>query len=276
MKIFGILSIIVLTISSCSGEPNQDAVADENASTNEIVTETGLKIEIIEEGKGAYPETGDLVSVHYTGSLASNGEVFDNSYDVGRPFEFPLGKGRVIQGWDEGIAKLNVGTKAKLIIPANLAYGDKDNGPIPANSDLIFVVELMDVKSAPKPILHEVFDTLSSEKIITNSGLVCHIISRGDGPNVQAGSNVRVHYYGYLTENNQKFDSSFERGEPISLQVGAGQVIPGWEEGLALLQQGDKAKLIIPSGLAYGDQGIQGVIPGGAELAFDVQIMAVE
>ena len=65
-----------------------------------------------------------------------------------------------------------------------------------------------------------------------------------------------------LADGGQKFDSSFERGEPITLQVGAGQVIPGWEEGLSMLNQGSKAKLLIPSALAYGDQGIPGVIPG--------------
>ena len=274
MKVLAFISALSLILSSCSGEANKEETENDLPKTDGIVTESGLKVVILEEGQGEYPETGDLVSVHYTGSLAYNGEVFDSSYDVGRPFEFPLGKGRVIPGWDEGIAKLNVGTKAKLIIPANLAYGDKDNGPIPAKSDLVFVVELMGIKAAPKPILHEVFDTLSAEKIVTNSGLVCYIIEKGEGTKVEVGSNVKVHYYGYLTENDQKFDSSFERGEPIQVQVGAGQVIPGWEEGLALLSQGDKAKLVIPSGLAYGDQGIPGVIPGGAELAFDVQVMS--
>ena len=270
------ISALSILFSSCAGEANNDVVAEEVPLTDDIVTESGLKVEIMEKGTGQIPQTGDLVSVHYTGSLKSNGEVFDSSYDAGRPFEFPLGKGRVIKGWDEGIALLKVGTQAKLIIPANLAYGDKDNGPIPANSDLVFIVELIGIKAAPKPITHAVFDTTTAEKITTNSGLICHIVSKGEGPKVQIGSNVKVHYYGYLTENGQKFDSSFERGEPITVQVGAGQVIPGWEEGLSLLSQGDKAKLFIPSGLAYGDQGIPGVIPGNAELAFDVQIMSVQ
>ena len=113
---------------------------------------------------------------------------------MGRPFEFPLGKGRVIPGWDEGIALLNVGTKAKLTIPANLGYGSRDNGPIPANSDLVFEVELMGVTAAPKPVLHEVFDTASADKIATNSGLICYIIEKGGW----SKSGNRVECYGSL------------------------------------------------------------------------------
>lgn len=278
MKLFTSFFLSVLIMSSCGSGTSEtkDESNAQDSESNIIETPSGLIIEVIEKGDGAVPQTGDIVSVHYTGSLKANGEVFDSSREVGRPFEFPLGKGRVIPGWDEGIALLNVGTKAKMTIPANLGYGNRDNGPIPANSDLIFEVELMGITAAPKPILHEVFDTLSAEKIVTNSGLICYIVEKGDGPKVEIGSNVSVHYYGYLAETAQKFDSSFERGEPITVQVGARQVIPGWEEGLSLLTQGSKAKLLIPAALAYGDQGIPGVIPGGAELAFDVQIMKVQ
>ena len=278
MKLLATLFLSALIMSSCDNASNQNAEdsSSTDSSSSVIETPSGLLIEIVEMGKGQVPQTGDIVSVHYTGSLKANGEVFDSSYEVGRPFEFPLGKERVIPGWDEGIALLNVGTKAKLTIPANLGYGSRDNGPIPANSDLVFEVELMGVTAAPKPVLHEVFVTASADKIATNSGLICYIIEKGDGPKVEIGSNVMVHYYGYLADGGQKFDSSFERGEPITLQVGAGQVIPGWEEGLSMLNQGSKAKLLIPSALAYGDQGIPGVIPGGAELAFDVQIMKVQ
>ena len=98
------------------------------------------------EGKGTQATSGKTVSVHYTGKL-SNGTKFDSSYDRGQPIEFPLGEGRVIPGWDEGIALLKVGGKATFIIPPNLAYGSRGaGGVIPPNATLIFEVELMDVK----------------------------------------------------------------------------------------------------------------------------------
>ena len=105
---------------------------------------TGLIAQDETVGTGAEAVSGSLVSVQYTGKL-QNGTVFDTS--VGRaPIQFPLGQGYVIPGWEQGILGMKVGGKRLLIIPPNLAYGDKDNGPIPANSTLIFEVELVGVK----------------------------------------------------------------------------------------------------------------------------------
>ncbi|MCF8365232.1 MAG: FKBP-type peptidyl-prolyl cis-trans isomerase [Bacteroidales bacterium] len=108
-------------------------------------TETGLYVITEEEGNGPKPQKGDKVKVHYTGYLL-DGTKFDSSVDRGQPFEFPLGTGRVIKGWDEGIASLNVGSKAKLIIPSSLGYGDRGAGEIiKPYSTLIFDVELLDI-----------------------------------------------------------------------------------------------------------------------------------
>ena len=99
---------------------------------------------ILNEGNGDKPKQGSNVSVHYSGFLL-DGTKFDSSYDRGEPITFPLGAGRVIKGWDEGISLLNVGGKAKFIIPPDLGYGSRAMGPIPANSVLIFEVELVDI-----------------------------------------------------------------------------------------------------------------------------------
>ena len=109
-------------------------------------TESGLKYIITKEGKGPKPKIGQTVSVHYAGYL-TNGQKFDSSYDRNQPIEFPIGTGRVIKGWDEGIMLLNVGAKAKLIIPPDLGYGTRGaGGVIPPNATLIFDVELLEVK----------------------------------------------------------------------------------------------------------------------------------
>ncbi|MBL9100692.1 MAG: FKBP-type peptidyl-prolyl cis-trans isomerase [Myxococcales bacterium] len=101
-------------------------------------------------GDGAEARTGDTVSVHYRGTL-KDGTEFDSSLSRPRPLVFPLGQGRVIKGWDVGIAGMKVGGLRKLIIPAELAYGDRARGKIPANADLTFTVELMAVKPATTP-----------------------------------------------------------------------------------------------------------------------------
>lgn len=105
-----------------------------------------LIVEKYHEGNGAAAEKGKMVSVHYTGTL-ENGQKFDSSRDRGEPIEFPLGVGYVIPGWDQGIAQMRVGDKAKLTIPAHLGYGEAGvPGVIPPNATLIFDVELMDVR----------------------------------------------------------------------------------------------------------------------------------
>ena len=109
-------------------------------------TESGLFYKIIEKGSGIKAEKGQNVSVHYEGSLLS-GKVFDSSYKRKEPIDFPLGVGRVIAGWDEGIALLQEGGKARLVIPPNLGYGARGAGRvIPPNATLIFDVELVAVK----------------------------------------------------------------------------------------------------------------------------------
>jgi FKBP-type peptidyl-prolyl cis-trans isomerase len=99
---------------------------------------------MIQEGTGKQAQAGKTVDVMYYGMLPS-GEEFDNAFKRGEPFSFPLGQGQVIKGWDEGIALLKEGAKAVLFVPSALGYGDQGTGKIPANSELIFYVELMKV-----------------------------------------------------------------------------------------------------------------------------------
>lgn len=111
-----------------------------------MTTPSGLKLELLQEGKGPLPQKGQKVVVHYTGTLA-DGKKFDSSRDRGEPFSFTLGAGQVIQGWDEGLALMKVGSRAKLTIPPALGYGVRGAGNvIPPNAVLIFDVELLDAK----------------------------------------------------------------------------------------------------------------------------------
>ena len=107
-------------------------------------TPSGLQVRDDSLGSGQEAKAGDHVAVHYTGTL-TDGKKFDSSRDRGQPFQFGLGAGQVIRGWDEGVAGMKVGGKRRLVIPPALGYGSRNVGPIPANSTLVFDVELMNI-----------------------------------------------------------------------------------------------------------------------------------
>lgn len=122
-------------------ENQNNNMENNNQTTGEVES---LGIEVLQQGEGDEAKNGDNVSVHYTGKL-ENGSVFDSSLGRGTPFEFTLGAGQVIQGWDLGVKGMKIGEKRKLTIAPELGYGEQDMGVIPPNSTLIFEVELLEI-----------------------------------------------------------------------------------------------------------------------------------
>jgi FKBP-type peptidyl-prolyl cis-trans isomerase len=137
---------LALILSGCGGTPPKAADTKSTSAVEPYSTASGLKIREDKVGTGPVASAGNLVQVHYTGWL-ENGTKFDSSLDRGTPFEFKLGAGQVIKGWDEGVAGMKVGGKRQLIIPSGLGYGPNGAGSvIPPNATLIFDVELLGVK----------------------------------------------------------------------------------------------------------------------------------
>ncbi|MDY0089418.1 MAG: peptidylprolyl isomerase [Flavobacteriaceae bacterium] len=126
-----------------------------------------------------------------------------------------------------------------------------------------------------KRLIEEALEKLSAGFDKTASGLRYKIIQKGSGKKAEKGCKVSVHYSGSL-ENGTVFDSSYKRKQPIDFTLGIGQVIEGWDEGISLLQVGDKARFVIPSYLGYGERGAGGIIPPNATLIFDVELMDVK
>lgn len=129
---------------------NTTAAQSGNTKMTRTRTASGLEYEVLQEGSGASPRAGQMVTVHYTGWLNKDGEPsgqpFDSSFKRNQPFSFKIGVGQVIQGWDEGVMSMKIGEKRRIFIPSQLGYGSRGAGAvIPANANLIFDVELLQI-----------------------------------------------------------------------------------------------------------------------------------
>lgn len=144
LQAWALAFLLAFGVTACNDDSSSQESQAEKGSSD--VANSNLQIEDIQVGSGETAEAGKVVSVHYTGWLV-DGTKFDSSVDRGEPFEFPLGQGMVIQGWDQGVQGMKVGGKRKLTIPPELGYGARGaGGVIPPNATLIFEVELLDVK----------------------------------------------------------------------------------------------------------------------------------
>lgn len=274
--LFVLVSVLAIAFVGCNKGP-------------EVVTlESGLQYMDDSLGTGREAKTGDLVSIHFKGWMVPKdtaSELFsDWSADQtksklslgdskmrNQPIKFILSTGSFIKGSDEGIVGMKAGGIRTMIIPSKLAYGEAGVGFIPPNTDLKVVIELLEVKDKGVAKKWDVDSTLFKT---TASGLKYAIITHGDGPAVEAGKVVTVHYSGYLLDGTL-FDSSVERDEPIQFVVGQGQVIPAWDEGFLLLKKGDKARFVVPPQLGYGEMQLE-KIPANSTLIFDTEIIDVK
>ncbi|HLG03149.1 MAG TPA: FKBP-type peptidyl-prolyl cis-trans isomerase [Bacteroidia bacterium] len=228
----------------------------------------GIKYVVTATGNGPAPKKGDWISLLFEGKLV-NDSVFDASYRQGNvPLRFHLMNKEVIAGWDSVMQHLRAGDKATMVIAPEFGYGARQNGKIPPNSTLIFKVEIIDVPPKPTP-----WNAAGKDTITTASGLKMVLFeSHPDSARPVPGQKVVVDYSGFLL-NGKMVDSSIERGQPYRFQLGRGLVIRGGDEGIALMRKGEKAKLIIPYQLAYGDGGRPPVIPPKSDLVFDLHLI---
>lgn len=215
----------------------------------------GLVITDLVEGTGDEAINGAIVSLQYVGVLGENGNQFDASWDrAATPIEFTLGTGQVISGWDAGIVGMQVGGRRVLQIPATQAYGPTARPNIPADSDLVFIVDLVEVLPAPPtptpappaPPIPE--DSLGAFDELETIDLV-----EGTGTAIERGDIVAVQYVGVDAVTGEEFDSSWSRGAvPFLHTAGVQGVIEGWQEGILGMKVGGERILQIPSAMAYG------------------------
>ena len=320
-KIAFFTAISVVTLNACAAtEPAKPvAVAATSAplpitnaaplrlAPNQPFPTSLTQLTIIDQETGdpasALTVNGSPILVHYTGWLFDptkadgKGKQFDTSRIRVAPYSFIVGVGKVIKGWDQGVIGMKVKGKRTLIIPANLAYGERERPNIPANSNLIFDIEILNIldrgdgaqqtsisaTSAPLPAAAaaplRLYANAPLPMVATELTLIDQVV--GTGKTAEAGAPVSVHYTGWLYDAKQpggkgkKFDSSVDRGLPFIFPLGGKRVIRGWDEGVAGMKVAGKRTLIIPPQYGYGERGAGGVIPPNATLIFDVELIDV-
>jgi peptidylprolyl isomerase len=255
------LLALALIVPAAASQDQKPALPDLKAKEWKKVGDDGLEVWDVKEGKGEAAKAGARVKVHYTGWL-TDGTIFDSS--AGRdPLEAALGD--LIKGWQEGVPGMKAGGVRRLKIPAELGYGKKARGKIPANSTLVFEIELLEMENpAMLPDL-----TAKEWKKLGDKGLEIWDVKEGTGEAVKPGATVTVHYTGWLT-NGKQFDSSVG-GQPVSF--GLNQVIKGWTAGIPGMKPGGTRRLKIPSELGYGKAGAGSDIPPNSVLIFEVQLI---
>jgi FKBP-type peptidyl-prolyl cis-trans isomerase len=230
-------------------------------------TASGLASKVLTPGTGKEkPALADTVKVHYTG-WTTDGRMFDSSVKRGQPASFPVGG--VIKGWTEALQLMVTGEKRRLWIPAGLAYGETPAGGRPAGM-LVFDVELIEIKTAPKPPEDVAAAPKNAKK--TKSGIAYRVLKKGTGKeHPKKESMVEVHYSGWTTDGKM-FDSSVSRGMPAKFPLSG--VIPGWTEGVQLMVVGEKTRFWIPGNLAYDNSPNPGAPKG--TLVFDIELLGIQ
>jgi peptidylprolyl isomerase len=239
--------------------PAPDNVAKPPAEASK--TASGLASIVLQPGTGkTKPAPTDLVTVNYTG-WTTDGKMFDSSFAHNPPNTFPLN--RVIKGWGEGVQLMVTGEKRRFWIPQEIAYNGMAGRPA---GMLVFDIELIDMQPSPETPPPDVAAAPKDAKR-TASGLAYKSLREGKGTaHPTERSNVTVHYTGWTTDGKM-FDTSLDKGQPISF--GLGDVISGWTEGLQLMTVGQKMRFWIPEKLAY-----KGERPPRGMLVFDVELLA--
>ena len=216
---------------------------------------TELQITDLVTGTGYAAAIGDTVVVDYVGVRTVDGVEFDNSYERGIPYDFPLGQGRVIEGWDQGLIGIQVGTRRQLDVPTDLAYGDNPPGGsvIQPGDALSFVIEARGVIPAPDPADAPTDRALEPSVGATELSVVDVVV--GTGEPVAAGGTAVIHMLLVQGDTEAILFNTWENGEPFLFELVEGGSIPGLIAGIEGMRVGGRRVITMPFDEAFGPGG---------------------
>jgi FKBP-type peptidyl-prolyl cis-trans isomerase len=257
----------------------------EGAPSDDLQVSTPVK------GSGTTVEKGDVITANYLGTIYKSGAVFDNSYDQKKPITTQIGTGSVIKGWDKALVGKKEGSRVEMVVPPSLGYGKRAVGSIPANSTLVFVVDIVGTKDVPDSAKGKAVQPTDANlpKVGANTDgkapsievptgkatpkkLVGDYVIEGSGPAVKATDTLLVKYKGVLWSTGKEFDSTYAKDTTARLPLS--EVVKGFSQGLVGKKVGSRVLLVIPPGLGNGSAA-QGGIPANSTLVFSVDILGV-
>lgn len=312
--LIGALAVSALLLTGCgaddsaegnpAGNPTVDAsnakstslddveVTGEPDQKPEVSFEAPLVIEkpestVVSEGDGPKVEEGQQVTANMTLVSGNSGEIVESGYDTKQPSGFPVDKAQINEALYDAVIDVPVGSRVLMSLNGAAKSGDDPE-------TLVYVIDIVNAEKLPEPLekaegtekeltagLPKVTrDDTGKPSVEAPEGdapkeLVVEPTIEGDGPVVEEGQTVQAHYSGWLYDDVTKtFDSSWDRDEPFSFNVGAGEVIKGWDEAVAGQKVGSQLLVIVPPDKGYGEQGSPPSIPGNATLIFVVDILS--
>ncbi|MGZ5283047.1 MAG: FKBP-type peptidyl-prolyl cis-trans isomerase [Bacteroidia bacterium] len=296
MKIIPQLLAITFALVTISATAQKKSKSTNKPAAYNI-SPLGMKYKLHKTNKGVKAKTGDFIKIHLINKTEKD-SVLSSSYETGQPLALEITKPTFKGDLMEGFTFMSEGDSGTFLVSIDsLAQGQPLPPFLKSGDFLKFDVKLIDIMTKEEYAKEmdlaqmeemakeqmevqkqaQTIEKYAKEKNLkvqkTASGLYYVIENEGTGNAVQAGNKVSVHYKGY-TLDGKVFDESFSRGEPITFPLGVGQVIAGWDEGIALFKKGGKGKLLIPSPLAYGSRG-SGPIAANSILIFDIELVDV-
>ncbi|NJQ01411.1 FKBP-type peptidyl-prolyl cis-trans isomerase [Streptomyces zingiberis] len=275
-RIAALLAVPLLLVSAaaCGGGDDADTSNGKSGSVPAVTGGEGekpkvakgegdppkeLKVKVLKEGDGAVLKKGEALNAHYLGQTWE-GKVFDNSYDRGEAATFQIGAGKVIKGWDEGLVGQKLGSRVELVIPPDKGYGEQKQEKIPANSTLVFVVDLKKVmptepkgeevpqNDAALPKVSTKTDGTVPKVTVPEDGkapgeVTAKTIIQGSGKEVGAKDTLSVHYGLTLWKGGEPGGDTWAQGTPQDVPIAQ---MPGWSEGLKGQKAGSRVMLIVP------------------------------
>ena len=233
-------------------------------------TASGLQFLSLADGNGQAPKAGDLISLHFSGTLP-DGTQFLDTQTRAEPVYVIYGMGQLMPGLEEGLGLMKAGGKARLALPSELAFGEQGYYSVPPNSQVILDVNLITVEKPPQPAAFS-----SSDLQTSADGLKYKDLTVGDGAEVQANDIVKNRFTIWVQgEKEHQYVASSLGSDPLSFVQGAGDtVFKGWEEGVLGMKVGGKRLLVVPPDLALGEAGGSG-IPPNATLIMELEVTDV-